>query len=67
MRPNRSKLEKSITSKEFLIYWWELDPYEDGWYGKKRNPCPNRRGNFRNKNERKTWKNYRKHQWKNLT
>jgi len=67
MRYNRAKLEKAVTSKEFKIYWLALDPYEDGWYGRKKNPCPNKAGNLREKNEGKSWKNYRKHQWRNLT
>jgi hypothetical protein len=67
MRKNKAKLEKAVTSKEFRIFWLALDPYGDEMYNKNYEPNPNHCGNYRRLNDCKSWKNYRKRQWKILT
>ena len=64
MRKNKAKLEKAITSKEFRIFWLALDPWCDEWWYGKKEPSPNWMGNYRRINDCKSWKNYRKKQWR---
>ena len=67
MKYNRAKLENSITRREFSIYWRGLPGLwnDDSWFHGKREPSINRRGNYRSINDCKSWKNYRKYQWRN--
>ena len=69
MKYNRKRLENSITKREFSIYWRGLPSlwYDDPWYNGKREPIVNRRGNYRRVNDCKSWKNYRRFQWRSLT
>jgi len=77
MKVNRKKLEKAVTSKEYKIYNRDNDPYPEcycklkcSWtkYKSKEGfifrPFHNKAGNCRYGNSHKSWKNYRKTQYK---
>lgn len=69
MKRNRKKLKKTHNSREYLVYLLCLDdPYDESLSDKQCSrrgiPCPNKRSKYRRKNDMKSWKNYRKHQFR---
>lgn len=55
----------NITRREYLIYLRGISAlkWEDPWYGGGTGN-PNKRGKYRSDNSNKSWKNYRKHQYR---
>ena len=78
MKVNRKRLENSFTSKEFKIYWKGIEPYPECFCithkrcrrnhirNHKLRPYHNRAGKCRYGNSHKSWKNYRKTQYRNI-
>jgi hypothetical protein len=80
MKVNRRKLELATSSKEYKIYHLALEPWSEcsctikRWYsnhkwcskaGRIFRPYHNKAGNCRYGNSHKSWKNYRKTQYRN--
>ena len=75
MKINRKRLENALTSKEFKIYWKGIEPYPECFCTTHKRckrpkhglrPYHNRAGMCRYGNSHKSWKNYRKTQYRNI-
>lgn len=76
MKTNRKKLENAKSSREYKIWNYDLEPYPEcscllkKWYKFKDKsniifrPFHNKKDHCRYGNSHKSWKNYRKTQWR---